>query len=287
MSKHILGIDSIESQYDAYIVDLWGVMHDGVNAYPGAVEALKKLRALGKEVVFLSNGPRRVCKAIKSLEQYGISRDLYKDVVTSGELLYQAFKSKAASVASLGETFYYIGPKKDHDLLDGTDCKKVDAIAKSDFIVVTGFRNAPGSLDAIRPDLDAALARKLPLICANPDLIVVSQTGEAMLCAGAIAEEYKKLGGEVIEFGKPYLEGYDACFAKFTCKDKSKILAIGDSYRTDIKGANAAEISSLLIVGGIHKSEIINDNRLLMGNVKKLSEERGARPSYVSEYFSW
>lgn len=246
MEKKISGISQIADQFDAFIIDLWGVLHDGTAPYPGAVNALSKLREAGKRIVLLSNAPRAASKAADVLGNLGFSDDLYDAVITSG----QAVRDHLDAHRHDGTRYYYIGPAKDEDILDGLDYTRVDAAEDADFAIVTGFDEGETLADR-QHELDACLAAKLPLICANPDKIVVKQTGEELLCAGVIADAYKAMGGEVSYFGKPYPAVYHACYEQLEVVDPSRTCAIGDSLETDIAGATSMAINAVLVTGGI------------------------------------
>lgn len=242
----------IVQPYEALLLDIWGVIHDGQNTYPGVVENLQKLRAMGKKIYFLSNAPRRSNRVATVLAGFGIHKELYDFIMTSGEATYIFLEeNQNSNFSKFGRNYYYIGPDKDLDLLKGLDYQKTDDANKADFVINTGFDHDFSKLEEKMPQLQKAIAHKLPMICVNPDLIVVKQNGHEMLCAGILATEYKKMGGEVTYIGKPYNLVYNMIFQLFSIKEKNKILAVGDGIETDILGANNSDIDSALIPGGI------------------------------------
>lgn len=242
----------IASEYDYIICDVWGVIHDGTHAYNNVIDNLKALRKTGKKICFLSNAPRRSSIVADKLNYFGVTSDLYDFILTSGECTYLYLEeNQRNNFHNFKKNYYYIGPNKDIGLLDGLDYKREDDASKADFVIVTGFDNENSVLQEKLPQLENAIKHNLPVICVNPDLIVVKQTGGEMLCAGVLANEYKKMGGKVIYFGKPYNMVYDKVFELFSIKDKSKVLAVGDGIETDILGANLNNIDSALIGGGI------------------------------------
>lgn len=236
--------------YEYFIFDIWGVIHDGTTAYPGAVEMIKFLRQKNKKICFLSNAPRRAAKVAEALNKFGITPDLYDFVLSSGEATFLALKNST----NFTKKYFYIGPKKDVDLLDGLDYQVVENAAEASFVIATGFDGEDSIVAEKMPQLLEAKKYDLPLICVNPDLIVVKQDGREQICAGVLAREYEKLGGKVFYYGKPFAEVYKMVLQIFGVSEKSKILAIGDSLTTDIKGAVDFRIDNVLITNGILKN---------------------------------
>ncbi len=254
------GINEIIDSYEYFILDIWGVIHDGSAPYPGVVEALSLLRAKNKKVCFLSNAPRRARKVSVILEKFNITPDLYDFIITSGETTYLTLeKNQKNGFKDFGKNYFYIGPKKDIDLLDGLDYKMVDLASEANFALTTGFDNDDSTISEKLPHILEAKKFDLPLICVNPDLIVVKQDGRELICAGALAHEYEKIAGKVVYFGKPFDFVYkmvceifndvqnDSSISDF----RRKIVAIGDGLETDIKGASDFGIDSVLVTGGI------------------------------------
>jgi len=261
----------IASNYDAFIVDLWGVIHDGQNLYPGVMQTLQALKSMNKKVLFLSNAPRRAEKVKEVLGNFGITPDLYIDAVSSGEVTYQILKINYASAK-----YIYIGPDKDRCLLGGLNFEEVSDASKADFAITTGFDKDDSTLAEKLPQIESCLKAGLKLYCANPDLIVVRQDGTKMLCAGVIGEYYQQEGGKVEFIGKPHKEVYEYALKAL---GTNKILAVGDSPETDIKGANNMNIDSVLLLGGILKAESRPLAEVLI--------EKQAEPTYIIENFSW
>lgn len=234
--------------YDYFIFDVWGVIHDGSAAYDGAVEAVKFLRQKGKKICFLSNAPRRASKVAAVLEKFGITPDLYDFILSSGEATFLALEKDPA------QKYYYIGPDKDLDLLDGLEHEITNNASEASFAVATGFDGENSTADEKMPQLLEAKKNNLPLICVNPDLIVVKKDGREMICAGVLANEYEKLGGKVTYYGKPFPEVYKMVLRIFNISEKNRILAIGDGLPTDIKGAVDFGIDNVLVTNGILKN---------------------------------
>lgn len=250
--KFIQSIHEISDHYDYFIFDVWGVVHDGSNAYPGAIDAITYLRKKGKKICFLSNAPRRSHKVATMLEKFGVTPNLYDFVMSSGEATYLDLKkNQEAGFKDFGPNYFYIGPQKDIDLLNGLNYKRVENASEAHFAVTTGFDGDDSILAEKMPQALAAKENNLTLICVNPDMIVVKQDGREMICAGALAKEYQALGGKVIYYGKPFSSVYKIVCEIFNHPKNEKILMIGDGIETDIKGANDFKIDSLLVTGGI------------------------------------
>ena len=245
------GLAAVADRYDGYLVDLWGVMHNGVVPYPAAVACLAELKRRGKHVLLLSNAPRRSEEAKRRLAAMGIDRALFDELVTSGEATWQELKSfDAPFYRGLGRRCLPIMAPTDRGMLEGLDVTVVKRTDEADFILALGIEGPGDKLDKFESLLRSAIARDLPMICANPDLEVMR--GDVReICAGAIALRYEEMGGRVRYHGKPHDGVYRRCFALLEGVPHARILGIGDSLRTDIAGADAAGIDSLLILGGI------------------------------------
>jgi HAD superfamily hydrolase (TIGR01459 family) len=250
------GLAELAPRYDGFILDLWGVIHNGVAPYPGVADCLSRLRAQRKHVVLLSNAPRRAAPIVRQMTEMGLARHLYDHVHSSGEHVHAELASRRDPwIARLGRACYHIGPERDHSVYEGLDLDLVGDVEAADFVLDTG----PWRDDATVADYEDVLVRAgrraLPMICANPDHEVIR--GEhRMICAGALAERYEQLGGSVRYYGKPYPEVYRRCFELLGTAERARILAVGDSLRTDIAGADGAGIDSVLVTGGLHAEEM-------------------------------
>jgi HAD superfamily hydrolase (TIGR01459 family) len=259
MSLRIIGgIGELAADYDGLILDLWGVLHDGSRPFPGAVEALERLKAAGKRRVILSNAPRRAAMVAERLTEIGIPASLYDAIHSSGEEAWLHLKQRDDPFfRALGRRCYFIGPHRDDPLMTGLDYQRVESVADADFLLAVGPSHWEGTIEPFKTVLDAARRRGLPMVCANADLVVMHK-GRRSICAGAMAEYYERIGGAVRWHGKPYPSVYEFCFKRLGelgAGDRWRILAVGDSLRTDIAGANRAGIDGLLVTGGIHAEE--------------------------------
>jgi HAD superfamily hydrolase (TIGR01459 family) len=272
--------DEIAKKYQYFLFDVWGVIHDGDHPYPNVLETIISLHEQKKNVCFLSNAPRRSVKVAEVLKKYGIMPSYYDFIMTSGEAAYYDLTHNKVH----GSKYFYIGPQKDIDLLDGLEYDMVEDAKDADFAIVTGFDGLGSTLEEKMPQINAAIACNLPLICVNPDMMVIKKGGDELLCAGVIAKKYLELKGRVFYYGKPYGEIYKIVHEIFGKNaDKSKFLAIGDGLETDIKGANDYGIKSVLTTGGIlsNKLGIIPGQKADQDKVKEQCGFQGAFPDYV------
>jgi len=249
------GIAALAPRYDGFILDLWGVVHDGVAPLPGALECMASLKAAGKRIALLSNAPRRADDVVERITRIGVPAGLYDHVMSSGEEAWQRlYRRDDAFYGALGRRCLHIGSERDTGIREGLALEFVETAEEAEFILNTGPAGWEDRLEDYAPLLRRALACALPMVCANPDLVVMHGNHLA-LCAGALAQWYEEAGGRVRWHGKPFGSVYDACLELLGIDDRSRILAVGDSLRTDIAGAAGAGLDSVLIVAGIHAEE--------------------------------
>jgi HAD superfamily hydrolase (TIGR01459 family) len=252
----IRGLAQIAGRYDGFILDLWGVLHDGDKPYPGAVDCLRRLREAGKRTMALSNAPRRVDVAAKRMAEIGIPPHLLDAVMTSGEDAWQHLKVRTDPwYAKLGRKCFHLGPERDTGMLEGQDLEVVHDVADAEFILNTGAHMDGETLTQYEPLLRQGAAMRIPMVCANPDLVVIHH-GRMQICAGSLAERFEALGGHVRWHGKPHRDMYQLCFQLLGVADRRRILAVGDSFRTDIAGAKGAGIDAAFVAHGIHGEEL-------------------------------
>jgi HAD superfamily hydrolase (TIGR01459 family) len=288
---YILGLSEIVSRYDGFILDLWGVIHDGVAPTPGAVDCLRSLIEVGKRVALLSNAPRRADDVVRRITRIGVPTGTYHQVMSSGEEAWQYLHRRDDPFyATLGRRCLHICSDRDLEIREGLDLEFLDSPEETEFILNTGPAGWDDTIEDYTPLLRRCLARRLPMVCANPDLVVM-HGAKLALCAGALAQWYEREGGYVRWHGKPYRSVYDTCLALLGIADRSRILAVGDSLRTDIAGAAAAGIDSLLIAGGIHAEEFRiagEPNRAPdLSRVEAALSAGGHHPVAVAVRFSW
>lgn len=281
--RHITAFGPLAAGYDGFIVDLWGVVHDGVSLYPGATECLTALRGGGKRVVLLSNAPRRAARVVRQLGHMGIGEDLYAGVMTSGEATHIMLRDRPEPwYARLGRRVLHIGPERDRNVLDGLDYTVADAPDAADFVLNTGPDDLAGPVDlaVYDPVLRACAGAGLPMICANPDLAVI-RGGVELPCAGALAVRYQAMGGDVRSLGKPDPAIYAPVMAMLGVA-AVRTLAVGDALRTDIAGAKAAGVDACWVLGGLHGAHGAGTTA-----VEAEAEAAGLSPVAAIPHFMW
>jgi HAD superfamily hydrolase (TIGR01459 family) len=285
----IAGLRGLAGGYDGFVIDVWGVLYDGGNAFPGAADCLTQLKSAGKQVVVLSNSPRRSYIVAGRLAEIGIGPGHYDHVLTSGEDAYRHLLERSDPwYVRLGRRCFETGRGRFSNVLNGLDLESVDSVAAADFIFNAGTVNEPDQVADYADVLAEAAGRRLPMVCANPDIAVI-HAGRRMVCAGALAEAYEKLGGSVRYHGKPHAPTYEAVFDLLGIHDRRRILAIGDGLPTDIKGAAGAGIDSLLIAGGIHAEAlgIRASDEPDAARATALCAEAGLAPRAVAARLIW
>lgn len=283
------GLRELASDYDGFILDLWGVLHDGFTPFPGVLDCLERLIAAGKRIVILSNAPRRARDVTQRMTEIGIRPGLYHHVMSSGEETWQHLaKRDDPFYASLGRACFHIGPRRDDGLLEELALQRVAEVGEAEFILNTGPWGWEENAALYESALQGGSKRDLPMICANPDLVV--RHGDRLaICAGTLAQRYEALGGRVRWHGKPFASVYHTCFGLLEVPDKSRILAVGDSLRTDIAGASGVSIDSVLIAGGIHAEEFGLGASAVpdAGRLAAAITESGHTPNFVMLRFAW
>ena len=272
MTKNLdkIGLSSIADNYQLFYIDLWGVVHNGVNLHDEAINVLKQISNKNKDYILLTNAPRPNNSVKKFLEKMGMEKEMRDHVFTSGEAALNYLKKNF-----LNKSFFHVGPPRDFDLFKDFEENKLSDIKKSEYILCTGlFDDHDKDLVFYKDLFEKHLKKKM--ICTNPDLIV-DRGGVRELCAGSVAMVFEKMGGEVVYFGKPHPEVYN----QSTDNKNKKILAIGDNLNTDIKGANLLNYDSLLISNGIHRNEIKNKG------IQEVSKEYEAIVNFIQSDLKW
>ena len=243
--------DSLDPKYRLILCDVWGVVHDGVNLYPGAEQRLKQWRAEGRCVILLTNAPRTAAAVDKQLARIGLPRDVYDFVATSGEAGIEALNA-------LGRPVGFVGTAADREILDG---RGVEIADNEDFtdLACTGLTKERPKPEDYLDDLERWATHDVHMHCLNPDRLVV-RGGVPEACAGAIADLYQGLGGRVTWYGKPHPAIYSHALHLAGNPPKEEVLAIGDGLQTDILGAARFGIDAIFVSGGIHAGEPIPED---------------------------
>ncbi|WP_374299468.1 TIGR01459 family HAD-type hydrolase [Paracoccus sp. (in: a-proteobacteria)] len=253
MSRIIQSLSQVSPDYDVLFCDLWGCLHNGKQAYPAAVAALQGFRAKGGKVVLMTNAPRPNQYVIAQLDRMGVPRDAWDLVVSSGDAAQEAMFSGA-----VGHKVWHIGTTKDDGFFDDIPAEWRDApairrvpLAEAEGIVATGpFEELTETPRDYHDRLMEARDRGLPLLCANPDVVV--DMGETRIyCAGALAEYYEGLGGTSLYFGKPHAPIYDRARRLLDLSPDARVLAVGDGIFTDVKGGLDQGVDVLFVTGGL------------------------------------
>ena len=287
----IAGLSDIIDRYDGFLLDLWGCIHDGVAPFQHVADALHRAGAAGKRRLVLSNAPRRADPVLKSMVRLGVPADVCDVVLSSGEATWQAIAQRADDAwhARLGDRCLHIGPDRDTGMLDGNGVVAAHDPSEATFVLCTGPRLDDLDVEAHEELLAACRARQLPMLCANPDLVVM-RGPQLLVCAGAIAARYAEMGGDVRQHGKPYPEIYERALRLLGIQDKRRVLAVGDSLRTDVAGARAAGLDVAFIPGGIH-AEVLGVKKMGdlpdPGAMAHLAREFGVRPTYILPELKW
>jgi HAD superfamily hydrolase (TIGR01459 family) len=257
-------VDGVE----VILSDIWGVVHNGLESFPDACQALHTFRERGGTVILITNAPRPADSVQRQLRKLGVADEIYDAIVSSGDLTRHFVGDHP------GKKMFWLGPERDSSIYRGLDAV-IAPLEQADYIVCTGlFDDETESAEDYRGMMLQARERKLPLVCANPD-IVVERGDRLIYCAGAIAELYRELGGEVIFYGKPHQPIYERAMALAAERRGSpapldRVLAIGDSVRTDLTGAHGFGIDCLFVTRGIHSEDFEGIDQLDPASVKEL-----------------
>jgi HAD superfamily hydrolase (TIGR01459 family) len=271
--------------YDAVLSDVWGVIHNGVAANTAACDALRRFRQQGGTVMLITNAPRPGNVVVKFIDKVGVPHDAYDGIVSSGDV------TRAVMAERPDKAVFHIGPERDLPIFDGLDLDFVP-LDRANYVVCTGLRNDEiETPETYRAELGELRRRKMFMLCGNPDLVV--ERGEKLVyCAGAVADLYKSLGGEVLYAGKPHRPIYDLALSRVAALRGStpqlkNVLAIGDSIRTDLKGATDVGIDCLFVTAGIHAEELGDRHDPNLSALNKIFADAGIAPKAVTRRLTW
>ena len=283
--KFIEGIAAIKDRYDAFVADIWGVLHDGSKAYPGIIDCLRTLQECGKKITLLSNSGRRAQVVGADLCSFGIVPELYTSLVTSGELTHLAFKANLdRRLQNLGTRYYLFGSEK-YGLTEGLDLVGTADMTTAEFILTIGIEGNPSSTGIYEESLRYFAQRGLTMVCANPDASV-NRNGTLGIGPGALAAYYEKLGGRVVYFGKPHSAIYHLCLEQLPGIAPDRIVIVGDSLKTDIAGAINCGIDNILVGTGIHYQELAPIPEDIQ-QLTALCHAENTFPTMIAKGFVW
>ncbi|GBE42274.1 MAG TPA: TIGR01459 family HAD-type hydrolase [Rhizobiales bacterium] len=278
-------IADLAGGYAVWLCDIWGVMHNGVNLFPGAVNACRRFREERGLVVLLSNSPRPNEPVARQLAEVGVPETAYDVIVTSGDATRNLMSEKP------GLPVFHLGPERDKPLFEGLDVE-LAGLDEAEYVLLSGlYDDLTETPDDYRDLLAQIKSRDLPVICANPDL-QVERGNQLIYCAGALAAAYEKLGGEVVYTGKPHKPIYDLALARIAevrgaRVRRSEILCIGDGLRTDMAGAFAARMDALFVASALHIDGANSDAPLEGSTVRALFSETGIKPIAAQKGLNW
>lgn len=282
--QHLAAFSPLAERFDGFILDLWGVIHDGVKPYPGAVDCLARLQQAGKRVVLLSNAPRRAHVAQEAMRAMGIADALYNGILTSGEASHILLRDRPDLWSrELGDRVFHLGPARDRNVMEGLPLTRVDRPSDASFVLNTGpdDNGDPTDISDWTRVLEDCRAAGLPMICANPDLEVI-RGGTRVICAGALTQRYEQLGGQARWIGKPDSAIY-APVLDMLGVPPDRVLAVGDALRTDIAGAASVGLAACWVLGGIHGAELGNDP----ARIEAAARHAGLAPLACVPSFVW
>jgi HAD superfamily hydrolase (TIGR01459 family) len=276
---------TLASGYDVLLCDVWGVVHNGVTATRESCDALMRFRRQGGTVVLITNAPRPGAVVRQFIDRLKVPRDAYDGIVSSGDV------TRAEIEARAGQSIFHLGPPRDLPMFDGLDAPTVP-VESADYVVCSGlFDDTVETPQDYSGLIETMRRRGLLMICANPDIVV--ERGEQLVyCAGAVADLYAAAGGEVLYAGKPYRPIYEralACAQKIRGQtvDHRRVLAIGDSVRTDLKGAAAFGIECLFVTAGIHAEELGGREDPKAAALDDIFAAAGLYPKAVMRRLEW
>ena len=285
MIPFIERFSTLAPRYDVVLADVWGVIHNGVTAFPETVDALQRFRLGGGTVVLITNAPRPADVVLRFLDNLSVPHTVFDGIVTSGDV------TRAAIAARPGQSVFHLGPERDHGLFGDLDLRFAP-LEQADYCVCSGlFDDTRETAEDYRDTLTKMRAGGLFMLCANPDL-VVERGNDLVYCAGAIADLYEALGGQVLWAGKPHRPIYQQALAEAMARrgaeaPLNRVLAIGDSVRTDISGANRFGADSLFVTGGIHAEELGDRDAPDPAAMEKIFAAAGVRPTAVTRRLAW
>lgn len=284
------GLYELMDSYDGFIVDQWGVLHNGMEPLEGVIDTLNHLKSRKKQVVILSNSAKRAQDNVERLKKLGVKNSHYKAVVTAGEVTWQGLKNQdEGAFKNIGQKCYLVTRGDDRALLDDLDIEVVTDIEDADFILVTGVDAPQKKIEDYEPVLRKGVAKHIPLVCANPDMITVFGTERAM-GPGAVAKRYAELGGMAHFIGKPHKTIFRHCLGLFDGLIPSRVLVIGDSLQHDIAGGMGADLDTAFITAGIHANAFKpgmapEQKRKAMEHMAQTYG--GIRPNWVLDSLIW
>ncbi|WP_257170285.1 TIGR01459 family HAD-type hydrolase [Bradyrhizobium sp. SRS-191] len=280
------GLSAIADRFDHVLLDQWGTLHDGRTVFPAALDCLAKLKRAHKPILVLSNSGKRARSNAERLARLGVSSATYDGILTSGEVTWAGLRDRTrAPFTDCGDTCFLISRGGDRSLIEDLDIVTVDDIREADFILLGGLDDDLAEPDLWREPFAQAAARGLPMICANPDLMMFGTSG-LVSAPGTLARAYEWLGGAVTFVGKPHAPIFEAALEQLGHPDPRRVLMIGDSLDHDVAGARAMGLQSLLLADGVHRTALAGAPDLAAAT-RKLAASASRMPNWTMQQLSW
>jgi HAD superfamily hydrolase (TIGR01459 family) len=279
-------LEPLARGYDVLFCDIWGVIHNGVAAFAPACDALARFRCGGGTAILITNAPRAGAAVVRILDRFGVPREAYDAITSSGDV------TRGIVASRLNDSLFHLGPQRDLSIFDGLDVKFAP-LDTADYVVCSGlFDDTTETPESYRGLLEAMRARALFMVCANPDIVV--ERGDTLVyCAGALADAYAALGGEVLYCGKPHAPIYQAALGAAAAvrhgaaPPLSRVLAIGDSVRTDLTGAAAFGLDCLFVTSGLHAEAYGSRSAPDLNALTAIFAAAGVMPVAVTRALKW
>lgn len=291
MTEPVPSLLALLDTFDAFIVDQWGVLHDGTKPLPGALETVGHLLDAGKVVITLSNSGRRRATAEAALARMGFPIRRFRAHVTSGETAYAGLAAgRFGGWVLPGTRCYLLCRDEDESVIQGSGVERVADATEADFVMISGVHGDRYGVDHYLRELAPAIARRLPVVCSNPDLVALTERGNE-LSPGAVAEAYRAATGVVpVYVGKPYAPVYEACLRALPDVAKSRVLCVGDSLAHDVKGGAANGLKTLFCLAGIHQDDF-DLTRPVADQLAAVAQAAAAHaspaPDFAIDRFRW
>jgi HAD superfamily hydrolase (TIGR01459 family) len=286
LTDFIERFEPLVRDYDVLLCDVWGVIHNGIAAFPAACDALTRFRSGGGTAILITNAPRAGEAVARILDRLSVPRDAYDAITSSGDV------TRGIVAARRGASVFHLGPQRDLSIFTGLDVTFAP-LERADYVVCSGlFDDTTETPESYRGMLAAMRARSLFMVCANPD-IVVERGDKLVYCAGALADAYAALGGEVLYCGKPHAPIYDAALATAAglrggrAADRKRVLAIGDSVRTDLTGAQAFGLDYMFVTSGIHADDYGSRDAPDLAALNTIFSAAGVKPRAIMLGLVW
>lgn len=282
----IAGLHTIADRFDHVLLDQWGTLHEGLAVFPAALDCVARLREAGKRILILSNSGKRAGSNQRRLAALGLPPEAYDGVLSSGEVTWRGLHArKQAPFAALGRACFLISRDGDRSIIDGTDLVVVSDMREADFILLGGLDDDAAEPEYWREPLTAAAGRRIPMLCANPDLVMFGAAG-LIPAPGALAASYQSLGGTVEFVGKPYPPMFAAARDQLGHSPPERILVIGDSLDHDIAGGRTAGMLTLLIGSGAHRATLSQASDLPQA-IKTAAGTAARMPHWTMDRLTW